>query len=311
MKHCHPGAEDLVLHLATSLIVAQVEYLLCYAMAGTQVRFCMLLRDDPNQCQQLLHSDLDLSKTLDKIIVLRVAIIAYKIISKQQEQLPQDCARLGSSQQGSPGTSIQIFDGYIIKVVQLEQQPHVRQQADFLRQLYNATSTSTFLINAPEPAKLHRTTWSVKLSPHGQELQRPALYIKDLLILRRAINHVLRGLQDMHLAKAAHTDVRWANVVMTPASSFRLIDLETAVPVDCKWNERIHGPPRRCWSEIGQEVLLRGKYPARSDLKLVSRLMQLPGLPQLDPAGQQLAAALLTSINTAQEALAKPWFAGL
>ena len=136
----------------------------------------MLLRDDANKCPQLLHRDLDLSNILDKIIVMRVAIIACKIISKQQEQLLQDCPRLGSSQQGSPGTSIQIFDGYVIKVVQLEQQPHVPALASFLNRLYDATCTSTFLINAPELAKLHRTTRSAKLPPHGQELQTPALH---------------------------------------------------------------------------------------------------------------------------------------
>ena len=212
--------------------------------------------------------------------------------------------------QGSPGTSIQILDGYVIKVIQLEQQPHVRKQANFLSQLYKDTCTCSFLINAKEPAKLHRTKWSIQLTPHGQELHRPARFITDLTIPRRAISHVLKGLQAMHIAKVAHTNVRWENVIMTPGKAFRLIDLETAVPVDCKWDEAVHGPHRKCWKDIGQ-VLQRGRFSVTSDLKLVSSLMRSPSLPQLDAAGEQLAVNLLTGIKTVEEALANPWIAGI
>ncbi len=287
----------------------QVEYLLCYAMAGTQVRFCMLQRDHPG-CFPLIR-DLNFTSPLDRIIIMRLAIIIYRIIYRQQEQLPADCVPLGSTLLGSPGTSIQVFDGYIIKIVRLEDQPHVKKQAAFLTNLYAATGQSSYLINAKEIPKLHRSTWSVHLAPHGQALQQPGNYIRDLLTLQRAVYHVLHGLQDLHAQHAAHTDVRWPNIIMTPGSGFRLIDLETVVPLGCKWKEPIHGPHRKCWGSDGTEVLENGMFTARSDLKLVSRLMQASTLPPLDGPGQQLAAALQQGSLPLSAALADPWFTGV
>lgn len=284
----------------------QVEYLLCYAMAGTQVRFCMLQRDQPGY--HPLIRDLNVTSMKDRIIIIRLAIIIYRIIFRQQEQLPADCVPLGSTFLGSPGTSIQVFDGYIIKIVRLEDQPHVKKQAAFLTQLYAATGQSTYLINAKKVPKLHKSTWSVHLAPHGQAIQQPRYYIRDLPTLQRAVYHVLLGLQDMHTQHAAHTDVRWPNIIMTSGSNFRLIDLETAVPLGCNWEELTHGPHRKCWGSAGVEILENGKFTASSDLKLVSRLMQVSTLPPLDGAGQQLATALQQGSLSLSAALADPWF---
>ena len=284
----------------------QVEYLLCYAMAGTQVRFCMLQRDQPG-CFPLIR-DLNVTSIVDRIIIIRLAIVIYRIISRQQEQVPADCVPLGSTFLGSPGTSIQVFDGYSIKIVRLADQPHVQTQAPLLKQLYAATKQSSYLINAKQTPKLHRSTWSVHLAPHGQALQQPGNYIRDLRTLQRAVYHVLHGLQDMHAQQAAHTDVRWPNIIMTPGSFFRLIDLETAVPLGCKWEESTHGPHRKCWGSDSTEVLEGGNFTASSDLKLVSKLMQASTLPPLDVHGQQLAAALQHGSLSLSAALAHPWF---
>ena len=122
---------------------------------------------------------------------------------------------------------------------------------------------------------------------------------------------MLHGLEDMHAQHAAHTDVRWPNIIMTQqhlGSIFRLIDLETAVPLGCKWEEPTHGPHRKCW---GSDVLENGNFTASSDLKLVSRLMQASTLPPLDHPGQQLAAALQRGSLSLSAALADPWFTGV
>lgn len=282
----------------------QVEYLLCYAMAETQVRFCMLQQDQPG-CVQLIR-DLNFTSLLDRIIIIRLAIIIYRIIYKQQVQLPADCVPLGSTFPGSPGTSIQVFDGYVIKIVRLGDQPHVKKQAAFLMKLYADTNQSSYLINAKQTPKLHRSTWSVHLDLYGQTLHQPGHYIRDLPTLQRAVHHVLHGLQDMHTQNAAHTDVRWPNIIMTSGSSFRLIDLETAVPLGCKWKQATHGPHRKCWD--GMAILNNGRFTASSDLKLVSRLMQASTLPPLDGLGQQLAAALQHGSLSLSAALAHPWF---
>ena len=269
----------------------------------------MLQRDQPG-CFPLVR-DLNVTSMVDRIIIIRLAIIIYRIIYRQQEQLPADCVPLGSTFLGSPGTSIQVFDGYIIKIVGLEDQPHVKKQAAFLTNMYAATGQSSYLIKAKKPPKLYRSNWSVHLTPHGQALHQPGTYIRDLRTLQRAVYHVLHGLQDMHAQHAAHTDVRWPNIIMTSGSIFRLIDLETAVPLGCTWEEPTHGPHRKCWGSDGMEVLENGKFTASSDLRLVSRLMQALTLPPLDGPGQQLAAALQQGSLSLSAALADPGFTGV
>ncbi|KAK9834791.1 hypothetical protein WJX74_010603 [Apatococcus lobatus] len=242
----------------------QLEYLLCFGMAGTQVRFCMLQKDQPG-CLPLMR-DLNVTSSLDRIIVMRLTFTIYRIISKQQEQLPADCVPRGSTFLGSPGISIQVFDGYIIKSVQLGDQPRVEKQAAFLTDLYAATGQSSHLVNAKQSRKLHGSTWSVHLVPHGQALQQPGYYIRDVPTLQRAMHHMLHGLEARHAQQAAYTDVCWPNIIMTPGSSFRLIDLETAVPLGCKRNESTHGPCCKCWGSVGSEVLENGRFTASSGL---------------------------------------------
>ena len=287
----------------------QVEYLLCYAMAGAHVRFCMLRRDQAG-CFPLIR-DLNVASMVDRVIIIRLAFLIYRIIYRQQDQLPVNCIPLGFTFQGSPGTKIQSFDGYIIKVVQLQDQPHVKTQAHFLQSLYATTQQSKYLINAKAEPKLHRQTWSVHLTPHGQSLVQPGKFIRDLPTLQRAVYQVLQGLQDMHGQHAAHTDVRWPNIIMTPSKSFRLIDLETAVPLGCEWQESIHGPHRKCWGSVGLGVLENGKFTASSDLKLIGRLMLAPSLPPSDQPGKELAAALQQGSLSMSAALEDIWFAAV
>lgn len=51
---------------------------------------------------------------------------------------------------------------------------------------------------------------------------------------------VLLALQDLHAVQAAHTDVRWANIIQLVRDAFLMIDLETAVPLGSTWNIAMH-----------------------------------------------------------------------
>lgn len=58
-------------------------------MAGSTVRFFMLLRDAPAPCQALAP-DLDMTQLVDRIKIVRLAFVIFQILCKQQEQLPKD-----------------------------------------------------------------------------------------------------------------------------------------------------------------------------------------------------------------------------
>ena len=138
----------------------------------------------------------------------------------------------------------------------------------------------------------------------------PCSTLSDLPALRRAVRHVLLALQDLHAAGAAHTDVRWPNIIHLPTDSFVLIDLETAVPLDCSWDVRKHGPYRACWCQDVAEVLQQGQFTALSDARLVGKLMHAK-LPLLDDGGQVLASALREGKLTVSSALGHHWFVDL
>lgn len=55
--------------------------------------------------------------------------------------------------------------------------------------------------------------------------------IPDLPTSRQAVQHVLLDLQELHAVQAAHTDVRWPNLIQSRTGAFFLIDLEAAVPL--------------------------------------------------------------------------------
>ena len=67
----------------------QVEFLLCYAMAGGHVRFCMLCRDDPDSCV-VLSGDHNIYSMRGRLQLLRLAVLLYRILAIQQTQLPSD-----------------------------------------------------------------------------------------------------------------------------------------------------------------------------------------------------------------------------
>ena len=73
----------------------QVEFLLCYAMAGGHVRICMQRRDDPDSCH-VLSGDHSIYDFRGRLELLRIAVLLYRILAIQQTQLPSDAVPLGS-----------------------------------------------------------------------------------------------------------------------------------------------------------------------------------------------------------------------
>lgn len=288
----------------------QVEYMLCWAAAGDQVQFCMLFRDDPSRLEKL-GPQLDLTNLIHRIIMLRYSFIILRILQAQLRQLPQELIPLLHEFQGSAGTSITVMDGYITKVVDTQLQPHVENQYSFLIKMYAGIADSQHLITACSGPSKRRHRYRVSLSPYGYTVSpdQIAALPDPLPVARRLAEHILSALRDLHKADAGHTDPRWANVISTEpqlsSAAFKLIDLETAVPLDCKWQVEKHGPHRSCWGAGG--VLQGGRFTRLSDAILAGRLLQ--GLDSvLDGDGRALVSELAEGRLSVVEALQRSWF---
>ncbi|DBA81812.1 TPA: hypothetical protein ACH3X1_007537 [Trebouxia sp. C0004] len=282
----------------------QVEFLLCYAMAGGRVRICMLRRDDPDSCHVVSgdHSIYDMRGRLE---LVRIAILLYRILAIQQTQLPSDAVPLASVLEFSSGTKITVMEDYVIKRVDIEKQPLLVDRLAELQELYKATRASKHLIASEEGPHIHKK-YTVILSPFGEQLGPSYLSfrIQSLAQLQAAIRCILFALRDLHAAKFAHTDIRWPNVIKCNNETFRLIDLETAVILGCKWSVRQHGPHRVGWRN---NTLTQGRYTAGSDLALVGQLLTEPGLPPLGESGSHFAEELMAKSLSLEQALHHVW----
>ena len=264
----------------------------------------MLRRDDPDSCH-VLSGDHSIYDMRGRLQLVRIAILLYRILAIQQTQLPSDAVPLASVLEFSSGTKITVMEDYVIKRVDIEKQPLLVKRLAELQKLYKATRGSKHLIWSEEGPHIHKK-YTVILSPFGEQLGPGYLSfrIQSLAQLQAAIRCILLALRDLHAAKFAHTDVRWPNVIKCSNETFRLIDLETAVILGCKWNLRQHGAHRVGWKN---DTLTGGRYTAGSDLALVGQLLTEPGLPPLGESGSLFAEELMAKSLSLQQALHHVW----
>ena len=90
----------------------QVEYLLCYAAAGTKIQFCALKRNDKERVYPL-GKRLDISKQLGRLACLEQIIIMSAIICAQRHQLQESFLPLGTVIERDNGVTISYLDGYL------------------------------------------------------------------------------------------------------------------------------------------------------------------------------------------------------
>ena len=264
----------------------------------------MLHRDDPDSCH-VLSGDHNIYNIRGRLQLLRISVLLYRILTIQQTQLPNDAVPLGSELEFSSGTQITVMEDYVIKHADLQKQPHLRHQLLDLQEMYKATKASKHLIWSEKGPDIH-TRYTVVLSPYGDRLGIGHLSVRITSIaqLQAAIRCILLALKDLHAANFAHTDIRWPNVIKCSNDAFRLIDLETAVRLGCKWDVSRHGPKRVSWS---QTTLTDDRYTAESDLALVGQLLTDPELPALEQSGSQFSKGLMEKALSLQQALQHVW----
>ena len=107
----------------------------------------MLHRDDPDSCQ-VLSGDHCIYDIKGRLVLLRIAVLLYRILAIQQTQLPSDAVPLGSQRVFPSGTTITVMEDYVIKHVDLQKQKHLVDQLAELQKMYKATAASKHLIRS-------------------------------------------------------------------------------------------------------------------------------------------------------------------
>ena len=123
----------------------------------------MLHRDDPDSCQ-MLSGDHSIYDARGRLELLRIAVLLYRILTIQQTQLASNAVPLGSQQEFPSGTTITVMQDYVIKHVDLQQQPHLVDQLQELQKMYKATAASKHLVRSID-GPFMRTLYTVSLYP--------------------------------------------------------------------------------------------------------------------------------------------------
>lgn len=174
---------------------SQVEFMLCYAMTGGQVRICMLHRDAPDSCH-VVSGVHNMYETRGRLALLRIAVLLYRILAIQQTELPSSAMPLGSELKFSSGTTITVMGDHVIKRVDIRKQPHLVEQLAEVQKLYQATKASKHLIRSKEGPDIC-TKYKVTLYRFGEQLGSGCLFIRiqSLAQLKAAIRCVLLALR--------------------------------------------------------------------------------------------------------------------
>jgi hypothetical protein len=136
----------------------QVEFLLCYAAAGSFVQFCALKRGDREQVH-LLGGHCHLKTYRGVLTLVRRTLLVSSIACLQRQQLGHTFLPLGTTLNRPNGTRVTFYDGYVTKAVDLSLLAMDDEHIHDLQLLYNATQHSPYVVHA-------------RTAPHKREIRR-------------------------------------------------------------------------------------------------------------------------------------------
>eukprot|EP00898_Chlorokybus_atmophyticus_P004156 jgi/Chlat1/4741/Chrsp308S08923 len=281
-----------------------VQYLLCYAAAGSDWQTCALKRGDIN-----IHDVTEISDmtTLNgRINVLLSAMVVYGIIQCQIKQVPKDFTPLGHKLERSHGTTIEYFDSFIEKRIRVQSgctYSHLRQELQKLRRMFTAVRDCPYVVHATSAPAIKSGCYVVHLEPVGSALDGPVQGTRETVAT--AIKCILCGLQALHRERRGHGDLRWQNVaLLTTRQYFFLFDMELSLNLD-------QPPPYTLrpsgWD--GDTALVNGQYTAASDLFQLGRMLleALSANSIADMMAHALAEQLIAKALSVEDAQLHDW----
>ncbi|KAL3132969.1 hypothetical protein ABBQ38_006880 [Trebouxia sp. C0009 RCD-2024] len=281
----------------------KVEYLLCYACAGSQFQMCAMQLGTPGAFR--FRRPLSLVTLEDRLQIVWIAVQSYWVMKAQAEQVPSVLLPVGHTNI-TTFSKVQIFDSFVQKRITFSDEAWPPNRCQLMEKIYAASKDCPFLIHAKQPphASQNGKEYIVDLEPVGQPVlskhfdQRP----QSSGELKKSIRCILHALKVLHQAGYAHTDLRWENIILQHAGQWVLIDLEFA----CVLNSVPFTPTghtRNVRSELYTQPWSRS-----CDLVLVGDLIEACHVQNLGDQGIELKDRMQAGqCNTAASVLEHPW----
>ena len=152
------------------LACVQIEYLLCYAAAGTLLQFSALERGT-NEIHRL-GPELDLQDAYQRAHAITTAVKLFFILIDQADRLPINTL-LGGTVRRPNGTSIFKGDTFVEKQVDLSLQPELAAKVQLMEEVYCCVQGCEQLVQlrrVDRGVKVQDGHYTVYLVPRGKEL---------------------------------------------------------------------------------------------------------------------------------------------
>ncbi|PNW83793.1 hypothetical protein CHLRE_04g217700v5 [Chlamydomonas reinhardtii] len=286
----------------TQLYYGNIEYLPCFAAAGTQLQFYAISRaSGMAAAPRAISPRYDLTRAGDRADAVMATIKFYMLLRAQQARYPADVLPAGAVMRahGHDFTRELLFRTDVLAV-----RKRLSPWSAFaswcgmsftrLQELYRATAERQGLVHALEDGPtLNGDVYSVDIVPVGLPSSNALPASED--DARRLLHGLLHGLAAIHKEGCVHRDLRWDNFACSPSSPsspsrWFLLDLETCAAADQR--------PPPAFEPAGWQprtTLVNGRYTRASDLFQLGRAVQ-PHCEQVvdSAAGKAFLEAILT-----------------
>ncbi|DBA80063.1 TPA: hypothetical protein ACH3X2_007552 [Trebouxia sp. C0005] len=126
----------------------KVEYLLCYACAGSQFQMCAMRLGTPGAFR--FRRPLSLFTVEDRLQIVLIAVQSYWIVKAQAEQLPVVLLPVGCTEI-TIFSKVTIFDSFVQKQISFSNEAWPHSRCQLMEYIYAASKDCPFLIHAQQP----------------------------------------------------------------------------------------------------------------------------------------------------------------
>eukprot|EP00611_Tribonema_gayanum_P012115 TRINITY_DN2265_c2_g2_i2.p1 TRINITY_DN2265_c2_g2~~TRINITY_DN2265_c2_g2_i2.p1 ORF type:complete len:526 (-),score=94.04 TRINITY_DN2265_c2_g2_i2:246-1823(-) len=303
------------------LYYGNLPYLLCIAIAGSEVQFCAVERGVPSTAVAI-GASYDMQRISDRASLAIATFNFYRLLKAASTYVPSSVLTVGWDLK----RTVKLDHGYFYTrtlhflsaslAVRKSISPwpvyaqHWGVEFSDIARAYSATSTASGLIHVSpasgEPT-INGAKYLVQLGPIG--LQQAHIRLDSESQLNNAAHGILHGLLALHQAELVHRDVRWANCAcdVASASRFYLLDLEMCAQAD-REPRMAHAPAH--W---GPHALVGGLYTAASDLHCLGLMLRRYSNLCTGVNGRAFLGIISAHANnlraSAAELLQHPWIA--
>jgi hypothetical protein len=249
-----------------------IQFMICYAVAGSNLRFYAINGSpNANSLNRLvsLSDRLDIKNSRDRVSILCIVVNIARIIRTVCGGISRLIVPIGKRIKLKKST-ITFFDDSVEKLVPLEYLPHMNDFDDrvaFLLEVYSCAKGHPGLIQIKEgvdPKIRTQGTYRVVFETRGRTFQ-----LNSENEAREMAHSVLTGLAWLHENDYVHCDIRLPNIVFVPDEEYKyiLIDFENS-------NSSGFSPSEFLKDWDNRTLNKKYKYTSQSDLYQFGKMLR-------------------------------------